>query len=62
MRDARFRSRLMGVTSQQRLQEIIARGAPEQAAYARSLLGAESSHDIDLLYDAYLNDPYLTRG
>jgi hypothetical protein len=42
-----------------RLQEIIDRGSPAQAELARHLpAGAQA----DLLYDAYLNDPYLTRN
>lgn len=45
-----------------RLQEIITRGAPAQAALARHLQGTGSSaEEVDRLYDAYLNDPYLTR-
>jgi hypothetical protein len=45
----------------QRLQEVIERGSTGQAALARELVGTELSDDVDLLYDAYLHDPYLTR-
>ena len=42
-----------------RLQEIIDRGSPAQAEMAQQLT---TSRELDLLYDAYLNDPYLTRN
>ena len=42
-----------------RLQEIIDRGSPAQAEMAQQLT---SSAELDLLYDAYLNDPYLMRN
>ncbi len=45
----------------QQLREVIERGSPSQAAYARELVCTERFDDVDLLYDAYLNDPYLTR-
>jgi hypothetical protein len=41
-----------------RVREIIEKGSPAQAMLARTLSGAA----IELLYDAYLNDPYLTRN
>jgi len=52
-----------------RLADVIAHGAPAQAAQARLLLerytadgaGPELDADADRLVDAYLNDPYLTR-
>lgn len=47
---------------QRRLQEVIDHGSPEQAAYARELLSRPVEDQIDLLYDAYLHDPYLTRN
>ena len=43
-----------------RLQEVIAHGSPAQAELARQLLEVPGPA-ADLLYDAYLNDPYLTR-
>lgn len=48
------------------LEEIIDRGAPGQAAQAEELLasllaGQPDVAAIDLLYDAFLHDPYLTR-
>ena len=53
------------------LDEVIARGAPAQAARARELLalleagdaGPTAVHveEIALLHDAHLHDPYLTR-
>ena len=54
---------------QARLEDVVAHGAPAQAAQARQLLlryasaGAspELDADADRLVDAYLNDPYLTR-
>ncbi len=52
-----------------RLEDVVAHGAPAQAAQAHQLLlryasaGAspELDTDADRLVDAYLNDPYLTR-
>lgn len=43
-----------------RLREIIERGGPAQADLARRLLATGTG--IDELFDAYLNDPYLTRN
>ncbi len=45
-----------------RLRQIIENAQPAQAAHARRLLQqGGTSAEIALLYDAYLNDPYLTR-
>jgi hypothetical protein len=52
-----------------RLEDVVAHGAPAQAAHARQLLeryaaegaGPELDADAERLVDAYLNDPYLTR-
>jgi hypothetical protein len=52
------------------LQEVVAHGAPAQAAQARRLLDllAEDPDDpaaveaANALVDAYFNDPYLTRN
>ncbi len=52
-----------------RLADVVAHGAPAQAAQAHQFLlryasaGAspELDADADRLVDAYLNDPYLTR-
>jgi hypothetical protein len=52
-----------------RLEDVVAHGAPAQAAQAHQLLlryssaGAspELDADADALVDAYLNDPHLTR-
>lgn len=54
-----------------RLEEVVTKGAPAQADRARKLLerldatsgqaAGELAEEIDLLYDAYLHDPYLTR-
>jgi len=56
---------------QARLREVIEKGAPGQAAHAENLLIQVSAargelpaallDEIDVLFDAYLNDPYLTR-
>ncbi len=40
-----------------RREEIIEKGGPAQAELARNADDAQ----LHLLYDAYLNDPYLTR-
>jgi hypothetical protein len=55
-----------------RLQEVIENGAPGQAAHAEKLLiRVNAAHgefspglldEVGVLFDAYLNDPYLTRG
>lgn len=50
------------------LEDVLAHGAPAQAAQARQLLeryasegaGSELDADAARLIDAYLNDPYLT--
>ena len=52
------------------LQHIVKRGAPAQAAHARALLEAQASapeseelrRSAEALIEAYLHDPYLTRG
>jgi hypothetical protein len=44
-----------------RLQEIIDRGSPAQVELARRLQATGAVEQIGQLYDAYLNDPYLTR-
>lgn len=52
-----------------RLEDVVAHGAPAQAAHARLLLERYASEgaspeldgDADRLVEAYLNDPYLTR-
>ena len=52
-----------------RLEDVVAHGAPAQAAHARLLLeryasegaSAELDDDARLLVDAYLHDPDLTR-
>lgn len=59
------------MTDQGRLQQIIDQGHPGQAEHARQLLQRlddsggqalpELADEINLLYDAYLHDPYLTR-
>ena len=59
-------------TYQMRLEEVASRGALAQAAHARKLLvqladagtNLPSSlvREIETLFDAYLNDPYLTRN
>ena len=43
-----------------RLDQIIAQGSPAQSALAAELRDGPQEL-IDLLYDAYLNDPYLVR-
>lgn len=51
------------------LEDVVAHGAPAQAAQARQLLARcvsegpspELEQDAGRLVDAYLNDPYLTR-
>jgi hypothetical protein len=51
------------------LEQIITSGAPEQITAARTLLHCIEDAECDdsmmdqvgALYDAYLNDPYLTR-
>ena len=50
-----------------RLEAIAQRGGPAHAQEARRLLErAEGGEDVteaaDLLWDAYLHDPYLERG
>lgn len=46
-----------------RLQEIVDRGSPAQAALARELQARpDMLADVAALYDAYLHDPYLTRN
>lgn len=42
------------------LREVIERGSPAQAELARQLQDADGEA-AKLLFDAYLNDPYLTR-
>lgn len=53
------------------LSEVVTQGPPAQAERARDLLRqldasdevpAELVDEIQLLYDAYLHDPYLTRN
>lgn len=61
----------MDDTARARLQEVIAKGPPGQAAHAERLLlqvngaagrlPADLADEVDVLFDAYLNDPYLTR-
>lgn len=46
-----------------RLQEVIDKGSPAQAALARRILADGSPPEqIAALFDAYLHDPYLTRS
>jgi hypothetical protein len=50
-----------------RLETIAQRGGPAHAREARRLLeraqdGADVTEAADLLWDAYLHDPYLERG
>ncbi len=61
----------MDLRTQSRLQEVVDKGAPGQAEHAEQLLARVNSVDGALpeslveeaaaLFDAYLNDPYLTR-
>jgi hypothetical protein len=47
-----------------RLQQVIDHGAPAQSAQAQVLLAridTVAEAEVDALYDAFLNDPYLTR-
>jgi len=52
-----------------RLEEVVKRGAPAQAAKARELLDrmagdptdSSAITETDALVDAYLHDPYLTK-
>lgn len=54
---------------EERLRIVVTHGDPAQAAHAEDLLTTLSSdphdtsaiHAAELLIDAYLNDPYLTR-
>jgi hypothetical protein len=57
----------MNVTD--RLFEVQSKGGPAQVTQATELLAQHMTdpqtpnlgQEVDLLYDAYLNDPYLTR-
>jgi hypothetical protein len=52
-----------------RLREISAKGEPAHQEHARRLIAmmatdpaaTSTQHEAELLIDAYLNDPYLTR-
>ena len=49
------------------LETIVERGGPAHAREAQRLLdlargGADVAEETALLWDAYLNDPYLDRG
>lgn|GEM_PF-1804557 len=69
-----YRHRVTGSLLMDRslLDEVATHGGPAQAALARQLLDRTQGFDtalpesleseIDLLVDAYLNDPYLTRN
>ena len=51
----------------EKLREVVNRGGPTQVNHARTLLNQldqkiDVSQNILELYDAYINDPYLTRN